>query len=74
MISIKGEAKQLSFDHKPQNDSAFPRSSTLLAHLYRSAVEEKSRIVAAGGYIEYGRVNGSWIIQCAFLTPELLFR
>ena len=59
MISIKGEAKQLSFDHKPQNDSTFPRPSTLLAHLYRSAVEEKSRIVAAGGYIEYGRVNGS---------------
>lgn len=38
------------------------------------SVEEKNRIVAAGGYIEYGRVNGSWIIQCAFLTPELLFR
>ncbi|KAJ8473347.1 hypothetical protein ONZ51_g7926 [Trametes cubensis] len=41
VISIKGEAKQLSFDHKPQNE------------------KEKNRIVAAGGYIEYGRVNGN---------------
>ncbi|KAM5535047.1 hypothetical protein V8D89_011275 [Ganoderma adspersum] len=41
VISTKGEAKQLSFDHKPQNE------------------KEKSRIVAAGGYIEYGRVNGN---------------
>ncbi|CDO71449.1 hypothetical protein BN946_scf184909.g43 [Trametes cinnabarina] len=40
VISIKGEAKQLSYDHKPQNET------------------EKNRIVAAGGYIEYGRVNG----------------
>ncbi|KAI0632105.1 PP2C-domain-containing protein [Trametes polyzona] len=41
VISVKGEAKPLSFDHKPQNE------------------QEKSRIVAAGGYIEYGRVNGN---------------
>ena len=59
MISIKGEAKQLSFDHKPQNESAFPCPSTLLVHSHGSTTEEKSRIVAAGGYIEYGRVNGS---------------
>ncbi|KAI0754952.1 PP2C-domain-containing protein [Daedaleopsis nitida] len=41
VIGSKGEAKQLSFDHKPQNET------------------EKNRIVAAGGYIEYGRVNGN---------------
>ncbi|KAI0927082.1 hypothetical protein AcW1_007566 [Taiwanofungus camphoratus] len=41
VISVKGEAKPLSFDHKPQNQS------------------EKSRIQAAGGYIEFGRVNGN---------------
>ncbi|KAI0648068.1 PP2C-domain-containing protein [Trametes meyenii] len=41
VISVKGEGKQLSFDHKPQNE------------------QEKNRIVAAGGYIEYGRVNGN---------------
>lgn len=41
VISVKGEAKPLSYDHKPQNET------------------EKSRIVAAGGYIEFGRVNGN---------------
>ncbi|KAI0822265.1 PP2C-domain-containing protein [Trametes gibbosa] len=41
VIGIKGEAKPLSYDHKPQNE------------------QEKNRIVAAGGYIEYGRVNGN---------------
>ncbi|TFK52534.1 PP2C-domain-containing protein [Heliocybe sulcata] len=41
VISVKGEAKQLSYDHKPGNQT------------------EKDRIVAAGGYIEYGRVNGN---------------
>ncbi|KAG6850745.1 hypothetical protein H0H93_009368 [Arthromyces matolae] len=39
VIGYKGEAKALSFDHKPTNDT------------------EKERIHAAGGYIEYGRVN-----------------
>ncbi|EPQ54511.1 PP2C-domain-containing protein [Gloeophyllum trabeum ATCC 11539] len=41
VISVKGEAKQLSYDHKPANQT------------------EKDRITAAGGYIEYGRVNGN---------------
>lgn len=41
VISIKGEAKPLSYDHKPTNES------------------EKTRIIAAGGYVEYGRVNGN---------------
>ena len=27
--------------------------------------------MAAGGYIEYGRVNGSWIVQCLRLTLNL---
>ncbi|KAH9942872.1 PP2C-domain-containing protein [Amylocystis lapponica] len=41
VISVKGEVKPLSYDHKPQNET------------------EKSRVVAAGGYIEFGRVNGN---------------
>ncbi|CAL1713092.1 unnamed protein product [Somion occarium] len=41
VISVKGEAKPLSYDHKPVNDS------------------ERSRIVQAGGYVEFGRVNGN---------------
>lgn len=41
VISVKGEVKPLSFDHKPVND------------------EERTRIVNAGGYVEFGRVNGN---------------
>ncbi|OBZ68999.1 Protein phosphatase 2C 2 [Grifola frondosa] len=41
VLSSKGVAQPLSFDHKPQNET------------------ERSRIVAAGGYIEFGRVNGN---------------
>jgi len=40
VISVKGEAKPLSLDHKPLNEN------------------EAARIKAAGGYVEYGRVNG----------------
>jgi len=41
VLSVKGEVKPLSFDHKPGNES------------------ERKRIQAAGGYIEFGRVNGN---------------
>jgi len=41
VLSVKGEVKPLSFDHKPANES------------------ERKRILAAGGYIEFGRVNGN---------------
>ncbi|KAI0269823.1 phosphatase 2C-like domain-containing protein [Gloeopeniophorella convolvens] len=41
VLSVKGEVKPLSFDHKPGNET------------------ERRRIHAAGGYIEYGRVNGN---------------
>ncbi|KAK7690087.1 hypothetical protein QCA50_006733 [Cerrena zonata] len=41
VISVKGEVKPLSFDHKPVNET------------------ERSRIGAAGGYVEFGRVNGN---------------
>jgi len=40
VMSLGGEAKPLSFDHKPTNKG------------------ETSRIVAAGGFVEFGRVNG----------------
>lgn len=42
-----GEAKPLSFDHKPTNKS------------------ETSRIVAAGGFVEFGRVNGNLALSRA---------
>ncbi|KIJ54938.1 hypothetical protein M422DRAFT_153371, partial [Sphaerobolus stellatus SS14] len=47
IISVKGEAKPLSYDHKPMNEV------------------ETSRITAAGGYIEFGRVNGNLALSRA---------
>jgi len=47
VLSVKGEVKPLSFDHKPSNDV------------------EKARISGAGGYIEYGRVNGNLALSRA---------
>ncbi|KAG8904790.1 Protein phosphatase 2C 2 [Tulasnella sp. 403] len=47
VLGVKGEAKPLSFDHKPANEG------------------ENSRIRAAGGYVEYGRVNGNLALSRA---------
>ncbi|KAF7978516.1 hypothetical protein HWV62_45685 [Athelia sp. TMB] len=47
VISVKGEVKPLSYDHKP------------------SSPTEKARITGAGGYIEYGRVNGNLALSRA---------
>ncbi|KAI5122788.1 hypothetical protein M0805_000132 [Coniferiporia weirii] len=47
VISVKGEVKPLSFDHKPLNET------------------EMTRIRKAGGYIEYGRVNGNLALSRA---------
>ena len=47
MLGIKGRAKPLSFDHKPQNEG------------------EKARICAAGGFVDFGRVNGNLALSRA---------
>ncbi|CAG7852167.1 Protein phosphatase 2C homolog 2 Short=PP2C-2 [Serendipita indica DSM 11827] len=47
VLSIKGEVKPMSFDHKPTNK------------------DETARIVAAGGFVEYGRVNGNLALSRA---------
>ncbi|KAF9533253.1 phosphatase 2C-like domain-containing protein [Crepidotus variabilis] len=47
VLSLKGEVKPLSFDHKPTSDI------------------ERARISGAGGYIEYGRVNGNLALSRA---------
>ncbi|GAA5830008.1 hypothetical protein JCM11251_006843 [Rhodosporidiobolus azoricus] len=47
VMSVGGEAKPLSFDHKPTNQT------------------EHSRIVAAGGFVEFGRVNGNLALSRA---------
>lgn len=47
VLGVKGRAKPLSFDHKPQNEA------------------EKSRICAAGGFVDFGRVNGNLALSRA---------
>ena len=62
VLGIKGRAKPLSYDHKPQNEA------------------EKQRIQDAGGFVDFGRVNGNLALSRAIgdfdfkkgasLTPE----
>ncbi|KAF4996569.1 hypothetical protein FGRMN_4410 [Fusarium graminum] len=47
VLGIKGRAKPLSQDHKPQLEN------------------EKNRIVAAGGFVDFGRVNGNLALSRA---------
>ncbi|PHH68254.1 hypothetical protein CDD80_140 [Ophiocordyceps camponoti-rufipedis] len=47
VLGIKGRAKHLSEDHKPQ------------------IPEEKNRITAAGGFVDFGRVNGNLALSRA---------
>lgn len=47
----------MSYDHKPENEGEpYPvPASNKLSH---NAPGESARIRAAGGYVEFGRVNG----------------
>ncbi|KAI8761701.1 protein phosphatase 2C T23F11.1 isoform X1 [Biomphalaria glabrata] len=47
VASVQGEVEQLSFDHKPSNES------------------ETRRIIAAGGWVEFNRVNGNLALSRA---------
>lgn len=47
VISLQGEARPLSFDHKPMNP------------------DENARIIAAGGFVEFNRVNGNLALSRA---------
>ncbi|CAI4230437.1 unnamed protein product [Auanema sp. JU1783] len=47
VVSVCGEARPLSFDHKPANDI------------------ESKRIIAAGGWVEFNRVNGNLALSRA---------
>ena len=58
-MSVKGEVKPLSFDHKPLNECEF--LSNMQSPFLDSAAAEMTRIRNAGGYIEYGRVNGKQV-------------
>jgi len=47
ITSVKGRVQQLSYDHKPSNES------------------ETQRIIAAGGWVEFNRVNGNLALSRA---------
>ena len=55
IASVKGTVHQLSFDHKPSNES------------------ETKRIIAAGGWVEFNRVNGKYFIFIFFIPVHALF-
>ena len=52
VLSVKGEVKALSFDHKPTNDGQYLYIYQFMPVLYFAA--ERARISKAGGNIEGG--------------------
>jgi protein phosphatase 2C family protein 2/3 len=63
VLSCSGFAKPMSYDHKPTNDSEHTGPFVGSSSLLRCLTVETKRIVAAGGYVEYGRVNGEFILE-----------
>ena len=54
----------MSFDHKPQNEGVSPFH--LLAKPFaKMFIGEKARITAAGGFVDFGRVNGNLALSRA---------
>jgi protein phosphatase PTC2/3 len=54
----------LSFDHKPQNEGVCP-FPTFWHTMTKIFVGEKARITAAGGFVDFGRVNGNLALSRA---------
>ena len=54
VLCVGGEAKPMSYDHKPVNQG------------------ENARIVAAGGFVEFGRVNGEDSCNHVHRVQELI--
>jgi protein phosphatase 2C family protein 2/3 len=59
VLSVKGEVKHLSFDHKPTNGCQYLHIYRFMPVLFSAA--ERARIVKAGGFIENDRVNGNHV-------------
>lgn len=55
VLGRKGHAIALSKDHKP-----YEESGTLFQSYIADDAGEKARITAAGGYVDFGRVNGTF--------------
>ena len=54
----------MSFDHKPQNEGASPHIEATSTEAYHG-IGEKARICAAGGFVDFGRVNGNLALSRA---------
>lgn len=64
---MKGRAKPLSYDHKPQNEGrqTYQLKSDFGAARAYYWIGEKARICAAGGFVDFGRVNGNLALSRA---------
>lgn len=70
VLGIKGRAKPLSYDHKPTNEGQIPPFTKIKIKKNTSAktnkhAGEKARIQAAGGFVDFGRVNGNLALSRA---------
>jgi protein phosphatase 2C family protein 2/3 len=66
VLGVKGRAKPLSFDHKPGNEGI--NLILILVVPQRNLTcfaGEKARICAAGGFVDFGRVNGNLALSRA---------
>ncbi len=64
VLGVKGRAKPLSYDHKPQNEGK-RLCLCLLGPRLTVKSGEKARICAAGGFVDFGRVNGNLALSRA---------
>jgi protein phosphatase 2C family protein 2/3 len=64
VLGVKGRAKPLSFDHKPQNEGTCSSVHQPLRQA-DTRTGEKARISAAGGFVDFGRVNGNLALSRA---------
>jgi protein phosphatase PTC2/3 len=55
----------LSFDHKPQNEGVYLLTHFFICFPLSVILGEKARIVAAGGFVDFGRVNGNLALSRA---------
>lgn len=68
VMSVAGKAEPMSWDHKPGNQSKCMQLTINVRQplvTYFSSSAEVARIIAAGGFVEFGRVNGNLALSRA---------